>query len=262
MPEAVVDGQRVYYVEKEKGTPVVLVHGFPLDHRVWEAQIEALSDRWRVIAPDLPGFGQSRSDRPFTMHSQADGLHAFLGQIGALPCVLAGLSMGGYIAFAYLTKYPSDLKGLMMVDTRCEGDSPEGKLGRGKMIETARTGGSAAVAAQMMPKMLSADAQQNRPQLVQRLKSIMEECPAKTIENALAAMRDRDDCRDKLASIAVPTLGIVGDSDAITPPESAQGMCREIPHAKLAIIKGAGHMSPMEQPEQVNQAMRGFLETA
>jgi pimeloyl-ACP methyl ester carboxylesterase len=127
------------------------------------------------------------------------------------------------------------------------------------MIETARTSGSKAIAATMLPKMITSQSQQSRPQLVAQVNAIMEACPAQTIEHALAAMRDRSDFRDCLPSIAEPTLIIVGDNDPITPPAVAESMNKAIPHSKLVIIKGAAHLSTMEQPEQVNQALRAFL---
>ena len=255
-----IGGAHFNYTERGTGTPLVLVHGFPLDNRVWDDQVAALSDRCRVIAPDLRGFGQTRSQEPFSMESLADDLHQLLTKIDARPCVLAGLSMGGYVALAYDAKYATDLKGLVLVDTRAEADSMEARQSREKMIECVRASGAPAVASQMMPKMLAPDAQQSRPQLMQRLRAIMEECPPKTIEHALAAMRDRRDSCDRLASIAMPTLIVVGDQDAITPPALSEMMNREIPRSKLVVIKGSGHMSPMEQPEQVNQALRQFME--
>ena len=261
MPSIDINGTRFNYSERGAGTPLVLVHGFPLDNRVWDEQVAGLSDRFRVIAPDLRGFGQTRSEQAFSMESLADDLHQLLTKIGARPCVLAGLSMGGYVALTYDARYPTDLKGLVLVDTRAEADSTEAKQGREKMIETVRASGSVAVASAMMPKMLAPDAQQGRPELMQKLRGIMEACPAKTIEHALAAMRDRRDFRDRLASIAVPTLIVVGDQDAITPPAMSEFMAREIPKAKLIVIKGSGHMSPMEQPGQVNQVLRTFVES-
>jgi len=261
MPEVNINGQTISYTERGRGLPLVLVHGFPLDNRIWESQVANLSDKYRVIAPDLPGFGKSQPPRPFTMESLADALHAFLTQIKALPCALAGLSMGGYMSFAYERKYPIDLKALILVDTKAEADTPDGKAGRNKMIETVRTSGSPAIAAAMLPKMLSPQTLQSRPQLVQQVKSIMESCPPQTIEYALAAMRDRNDYRDCCPSVALPTLILVGDADVITPPAVAESMHKDIPHSKLVIIKGAGHLSPMEQPEQVNQAIRQFLAT-
>jgi 3-oxoadipate enol-lactonase len=263
MPQLTINNQKINYAEAGHGLPLVLVHGFPLDNRIWQSQLAALSDKYRVITPDLPGFGQSQPPpkQPFTMESLADTLHAFLTQLKAIPCALAGLSMGGYMSFAYERKYPTTLKALILVDTKAEADTPDGKTGRNKMIETVRTSGPPAIAAAMLPKMLTPQSIQSRPQLVAQATSIMESCPAQTIEYALSAMRDRSDYRDCLPSVAEPTLIIVGDSDAITPPAVAESMNKSIPHSKLTLIKGAGHLSTMEQPEQVNQAMRQFLST-
>ncbi len=261
MPLKNVNGQTINYDERGRGLPLVLVHGFPLDNRIWQDQVSGLSDKYRVIAPDLPGFGQSPSDEPFTMESLADILHAFLAEIDAVPCILAGLSMGGYMTFAYERKYPTDIKALILIDTKAEADTPEGKTGRNKMIDTVRASGSSAIAAAMMPKMLAPDTAQRRPDIAEKLKTIMEACPPKTIENALAAMRDRPDFRECLPSIAHPTLIIVGEHDAITPPAVADSMRAEIPHSRQVAISDAGHLTPMEQPAQVNQALRQFLAT-
>ena len=239
----------------------MLVHGFPLDSRMWEAQVGALSAGGRrVIAPDLRGFGQSRSDAPFTLESLADDIHGLLGAVGAIPCVLAGLSMGGYVALAYAKKYPGDLRGLVLIDTKAEADTAEGKAGREKMIELVRNDGAKAVADQMMPKMLAKDAAEQRPQVAAALRRVMESVSPKTIEHALAAMRDRPDRSGELAAIKVPTLVVVGDGDVITPPDVAEKMAQKIPGANLEVIRGAGHMSPMEQPEQVNRVLKSFLE--
>lgn len=256
-----IDGTDICYTDRGSGMPLVLLHGFPLDSRMWDAQVNELSSRWRVIAPDHRGFGRSRSDQPFTIESLADDAHALLSELKALPCVLAGLSMGGYVALAYAKKYPTDLRGLILIDTKAEGDSSEAKEGRQKMIDSARTGGSKVVADQMMPKMLADETPKARPHQAQALRQMMEACPPRTIEHALLAMRDRPDRTTDLPSIPVPTLILVGDHDRITPPDVAESMRAKIPRAQLTIIKGAGHMSPMEQPAQVNQAITRFLNT-
>jgi pimeloyl-ACP methyl ester carboxylesterase len=261
MPTQNINGTTLSYSERGAGPALVLLHGFPLDSRVWEAQVADLSNRFHVITPDLRGFGQSKSDTPFTMESMADDVHGLLQKVGALPAVLGGLSMGGYIALAYVKKYPTDLRGLVLVDTKAEGDTPEGKQGRTKMIDLVRQKGAPAVAEQMMPKMLAADTASRRPDVARTLRSIMEACPPRTIEHALVALRDRADHSADLPSVPVPTLIIVGDADAITPPAAAQGMHKAIPNSKLVTIRGAGHMTPMEQPAQVNQAVRQFMES-
>jgi 3-oxoadipate enol-lactonase len=259
MPARTINKTALHYAESGRGTPLVLLHGFPLDGRVWDAQRAGLSAHARVIAPDLRGFGKSApATSPFTMESLADDMHALLAEIGALPCVLGGLSMGGYVALAYVKKYPSDLKGLALVDTRAEGDSPEGKEARQKMIELVRSKGPPAVADQMMPKLLAPHSLSNKPALVEELRTILEACPAKTIEYALMAMCDRPDRTEDLPSIAAPTVIVVGDQDAITPPAMSEKMNKLIPRSKLVVVKGSGHMSCMEQPDQVNRALQSL----
>jgi 3-oxoadipate enol-lactonase len=247
------------YADRGRGDALVLLHGFPLDYRMWDAQVEGLSDRYRVIAPDLRGFGASRRSDPFTLESLADDIHLFLQQLVAVPCVLGGLSMGGYVAQAYAKKYPGDLRGLVLVDTKAEGDSAEAKAGREKMIEVARTSGAAAVAEAMIPKMLAEGTRTSRPEVVKTVRGLMENCPPRTIEYALAALRDRPDLTGDLPSIRVPTLVIVGDEDAITPPKFSELMRDRIPNAKLEVVRGAGHLAPVEQPEQVNRAIGEFM---
>jgi pimeloyl-ACP methyl ester carboxylesterase len=260
MPARNVNGTSIYYEESGSATPpIVLLHGFPLDSRVWKAQRDALSKSNRVITPDLRGFGKSPSADGFTMESIADDVHALLADLGALPVVLGGLSMGGYAALAYAKKYPTDLKGLLLIDTRAEADTPEGREARQKMIDLARTKGSPAVAEAMMPKMLAPETPKKMPEMARELRTIMESQPPRTIENALAAMRDRPDFRKDLPSIAVPTLILVGEADAITPPAMAETLNKNIPKSQLISISKAGHMTPMEQPEQVNRAIRDFV---
>jgi pimeloyl-ACP methyl ester carboxylesterase len=243
------------------GRAVVLLHAFPLSSAMWLSQREALSLSCRVVTPDQRGFGGSPlgDDEP-SLDAAADDVAALLDSLDLDRVVLGGLSMGGYVALAFARKYPTDLLGLVLVDTRAEADTPEGKEGRQKMIDLARSSGSAAVADQMMPKVTAPGLEQRRPEVASRLRSIMNACPPKTIEHALAAMRDRPDLTGFLPSIKAPTQIIVGESDAITPVASAESMQKSIPNARLTVIKGAGHMSPMEQPAQVNHAIRMFLD--
>jgi pimeloyl-ACP methyl ester carboxylesterase len=244
------------YSECGKGPAVVLVHGFPLDNRVWDAQVDELSDEYRVIAPDLLGFGKSPSTGPFTIESLADALHEMLGQIGALPCVLGGLSMGGYVSQAYACKYSGDLRGLMLIDTRSTADTDLAKAARNNMMDLAKTKGSSAVADQMMPKLLPPGAPMD---VSNRLREIMNACPAQTIQYALAAMRDRPDYGSVLAELQVPTLIIVGELDALAPPSMAEQMHGIIAGSILKVIPGSGHMTPMENPQEVTDTIRDFL---
>lgn len=259
MPTRQINDISFSFDDRGSGIPLVLLHGFPLDRRMWAEQMADSSLPGRRIAIDLPGFGQSQPPVSFTIPSIAKSIRELLAQLDALPCVITGLSMGGYIALNFAREFQADLRGLILVDTRAEADTAQGKENRQKMIELVRAKGSAAIADQMQPKLLSPDTVAHRPHQVRTLRQMMEAVPPQTIEHALSGMRDRPDMTDALASIAVPTLILVGDADAITPPDVASGMQKKLPDAELVVIAGAGHMSPMEQPAQVNRAIRNFL---
>lgn len=265
MPERQIGTATIHYEEGGSGDPpLVLVHGFPLDGRVFERQLEGLARATRVIVPDLPGFGRSTAETgaagDFTIATLADGLRSFLQQVDALPCVLGGLSMGGYVALAFARKYAADLRGLVLIDTRAEADAPEARANRDRMIEIARSRGAQAIAEQMLPKMLAEATAHARPNIVARLRQVMESQPVETICRALAAMRDREDHAAALASIAVPTLIVVGQYDAITPPALAEQMHAALPVSWLTTIDNSGHMAPMEQPELLNRAISRFID--
>lgn len=259
MPSQQINGCAFHYREAGSGQPVVLVHGFPLSSHIFESQIEVLSKSYRVIAPDLRGFGQSSSTDRFSINSLADDLHTLLSRISALPCVLGGLSMGGYVAEAFYRKYSGDVSKLILLNTKADADSPAAKDARNKMIELCRKGGAPAVAKEMLPKMLSPETIERRSDLVDKVVKLMESQPAKTIEHALEALRDRDDQTQLLGKISVPTLIITGDGDQITGPLVAQPMHDAIKGSKLVVIPHAGHLSTMENPAAVSEAILSFL---
>lgn len=264
MPTREINGISFSFDDHGSGIPLLLLHGFPLDRRMWGEQVwgEQMADSslpGRRIAIDLPGFGKTQPPEAFTIPSLAKTIRELLAQLDALPCVLAGLSMGGYVALNFAREFQGDLRGLILVDTRAEADTAQGKENRQKMIELVRTKGSGAIADQMQPKLLSSDTVAHRPYQVRALRRMMEAVPPQTIEIALSAMRDRPDMTEALGSITVPTLILVGDADEITPPAVAQSMQKKLPDAELVIVQGAGHMSPLEQPAQVNRAIRNFL---
>lgn len=248
------------YASRGKGGPaLVLLHGFPLDSRMWAAQVEELGAARQVITIDFPGFGASQPPRTFSMESAADDVRetmtAVLGPNEKF--VLGGLSMGGYVALAYARRHLGTLRGLMLVDTKADPDTPEGRIGRDKMIALVRERGSAAVGEVMVPKLIAPV--KARPNLVKRLREMTDAAPPAAVEHALVAMKQRLDHTPHLAAITVPTLVVVGDQDQITPVDVAEGMREKLPDAELAVIRGAGHMSPMEQAEQVNGVMGRFL---
>jgi pimeloyl-ACP methyl ester carboxylesterase len=259
MATRLIHGVDYFYSDRGSGLPVVLLHAFPVDSRIWEAQVADLSAHCHAIAPDFRGFGQSHDNHSFTIETLADDVHALLQEIDGLPCVLAGISMGGYTAMAFARKYWGDLRGLILVDTKAEADTPQQKEGRQKSVELAQAQGASAIADLMIPKLLAEDALQARPGQTQALRKIIETCPVQTIVNALYALRDRPDQSEFIGSIRVPTLIVVGEKDSITPVAVAESMRSRIRGAQLEVIKGAGHLAPFEQPAQVNRAIGRFV---
>ena len=253
-----IAGTFLWYDRRGHGRNIALLHGFPLDRRIWSDQFDALSNQYCITLPDLRGFGRSRDEKPFTIESLADDVHALLKQTGALPCVLGGLSMGGYVSLAFAKKYASDLLGLILIDTRAEADSPAAKEGRAKMIDMAKTGGSAAVSDAMMPKLVPANVNAD---VVERLKKITLECPPLTIQHALEAMRDRPDYTSVLESLQIPVQVVVGELDSITPPDVATAMQRRCKRGRLAVIPGAGHLSPIESPTDLTRTIDEFVQS-
>jgi pimeloyl-ACP methyl ester carboxylesterase len=261
MRNRVVNGIDWHYEERGSGPALVLLHAFPQDHAMYEGQLADLSKDFRVICPDLPGFGQTPWDRPFDVTWQAEQLHALLKEIGAIPCVIGGCSMGGYITFAFEQEYPREAKGLIFIDTKAEGDGPEQRHNRDRLIEMIDRHGPAAVAEAMAPKMLSDLSKERHPDLDGRIRAVMLHTPPTTLKNGLAALRDRPDRIDFLPSVASPALVIVGQDDQVTPPSNAEQIASGIRHATLHVIPGAAHLSPLEDPAAVNAAIRDFMKS-
>lgn len=239
-----------HYIDTGSGPPIVLVHGFPLDGRIWDDVVPLLAKTHRVIVPDLRGFGRSAPTATMSMESLAGELVELLGRIEVDRAAFAGLSMGGYVIQALVRGWPDRVERLVFVDTRANADDEAGRAGRDKMIALVREKGTVGIVDQMLPKMLHPDAYAQRPQVVERQRSIMMDCPPKTIEQACAAMRDRRDFTGELARLPCPLTIIVGEKDAIAPVEVARAMHAAAgPKSKLHVIPGAGHMAPLEQPE-------------
>lgn len=260
MPNITLNRSTIHYQEQGSGKPVLLLHGFPLDSRIWAGQIARLADRYCVIAPDLHAFGQSTADKPSTMASMVQDLRDLCKQLDLGPCAVGGLSMGGYVALEWIKTCPTDIKALMLVDTKPDADNTGQKNARQVMIEQAKTGGAKAVADAMLPKMLSPEHLNRGGDLVAKLRDIMETQSPQAIQWALAAMCDRQDYNDVLPAIADPTLLIFGEHDAITPPSIGQSMQDRIPRSQLEVIEAAGHLSPLEKPDDVADVMNAFLD--
>jgi 3-oxoadipate enol-lactonase len=246
------------YEEFGDGPAVVFLHAFPHNQCMWQPQWEALSPQFRIVAPNLYAFGADGST--FSVEQMADDVVALLDYLQIEePVVLAGLSMGGYAAMALVRRYPQRVRALILADTRGEADSEEAQANRNKLIARAREEGAGAVWEAVKDKMFS-PASQNKADVLEFADAIAAQQSTSQVVGALQALRDRPDARLNLGEIAVPTLVIVGEDDAVTPPQLAQDLANSIPNAQLATIPQAGHLSNLEQPQRFNQAVLQFTQ--
>jgi 3-oxoadipate enol-lactonase len=257
---AVSNGMLNVYAQG-KGTPLLFVHGFPLNHAMWQPQTDAFSKKNRVIVPDLRGFGESTvTTGTVTMEEFADDLHGVLHGVWVdKPVVFCGLSMGGYVAWQFFRKYRPQLRALILCDTRATADTPEAAAGRHKLAETVLATGSEAAVDAMLPKVMSPKTVERWPDLVANVRSMMIRNKPTGIAAAALGMAQRPDCTELLSQIDVPTLLICGQDDQVTPPAEMQRMAEAIPGAQFVQIPNAGHLAPLENPDAVNGAINRFL---
>lgn len=249
----------VGFDEAGAGTPVLLLHGFPHDRTLWSPQLAAPPSGTRLIAPDLPGFGESaRIDVP-SLDEWADWCMAFCDALALTRVVVAGLSMGGYLAFSLWRRHPERISALVLADTRAGADSDEGRSKRLAMQQVAREKGSAAIAEAMLPGMVGKTTRATRPNVIVFLDEMMRGASVDAISDALDAMRTRADSTATLATIQVPTLIICGAEDTLTPVKESEAMHLAIPDSQLGVIPAAGHASNLEDPPAFNALLSGFL---
>jgi 3-oxoadipate enol-lactonase len=248
------------------GLSVVLLHGFPVDREMWAAQIEALGREFRVIAPDLRGFGKSTIEPAdvesgVSMEHYAADVLAVLDALGVVePVVLAGFSMGGYAAWQFALRHGKRLRGLVLCDTRAVGDTEEAAAGRLKMAKGVLDANSAEPALAMLPKLLSPETLEQRPEVVAAVKAMILRQSPEAIAAAQRGMARREDVRDELDRIHCPCLGIVGMADVISTPKEMQAIIGSLPDARLIEIAG-GHLTPMENANAVTAAIKEFAES-
>lgn len=254
-----VNGISLAYSDQGTGLPLIFLHAFPLNRTMWEPQVEALSSEFRVITVDLRGHGES--DAPlwcYTLDQAAEDVRALMDHLSIGQAVLVGLSMGGYILFAFYRRYPARVKGLVLANTRAQADTAEGKESRFQMAQIAYRQGPAAVADLMIPKLLSPVAINTKPDLVRRVRAMIESAEVSGIAGDLMAMAERTDSIPLLGSITCPVHIIAGELDQATPPADAKLMADRIAGSRVTIIPQAGHLSNLEQPDAFNRVVREF----
>ncbi len=242
------------------GAPVVLLHGFPFDRRMWQAQRSALATH-RLLLPDLRGHGESEaSPPPYSIKSLAEDLRRELDHLGLDRIALGGLSMGGYVALAFAARYPERLHALLLLDTHPKADPPEVRRARADQAARVRKSGPEAVIDELMNRLVGE--RDVDPEVVALTREMILGTSRDGMVGALEGMASRPDSTPGLAAISCPTLVVVGSDDTIAPPAMAREMAAAIPHAELVEIPGAGHLSPLEHPPLVNAGLVRFLARA
>ncbi len=249
-----IDGIGIAYIRRGKGVPLVLIHGYPLDHSIWDQVAPLLADDFDLIIPDLRGFGESdliEADQ--SIIDYASDLAGLLTHFRIRKAVLAGHSMGGYVALAFAREFPERVSGLAMISSQVAADSPERKAGRYSTAEQVMEQGVASVVESMTPK-LSAD-----PRVQGIVRGVMARQRPMALASALHAMAERPDSADMFAAFRFPVVVVHGDADALIPVDRAREMKSALGSAHYAELAGAGHMPMLENPAAVAQAIQFFV---
>lgn len=266
-------GRALAVQEAGEGVTVVLLHGFPLDHAMWEGQWTlvapggSLEGQARLVVPDLAGFGGSDGPATPSIAGMADDVATLLDAVTPdRPAVVCGLSMGGYVAQHLADRHRNKLAGLVLVDTKLEADSDEARAARRDLGERVARVGPRIAAEAMVPRLVARGtdaaidaAPPGRAAIEDRLRRTIEATSVATIRTALEALAERPDMSAAAARFDLPTLLVVGAEDTITPPECLERAARTIPRSELVVVPRCGHMTPLEDPAAFNVALAAFV---
>lgn len=261
--QATINGATLHYVDQgdPAALPVVFLHGFPFSRRLWDREVELTAARWRAIAVDLRGHGESSvGDGQYTIEGHVDDLIGLLDHLGIERAVLVGLSMGGYIALRAVERNPERVRALVLADTRSEADDDAGRLKRAETIRTVKAHGAEVFARAFLPAVFAPASLTGKPEAVELIRATIAGTAPLSLAGTLLALAARTDTTASLHRIAVPTLVLVGEHDALTPPAAARALQERIPGARLQVIPGAGHLSNLENPAEFQAALLEFLE--
>jgi 3-oxoadipate enol-lactonase len=265
VPEYRTSGGPMSYGERGDGPkdPVILLHAFPLNNRMWAPQMEALAGHRRMIAPDYPGFGKSpRPPAQPDVRYYAEQVRDLLDGLRLYRIVLGGLSMGGYVAFACLRLFPERISALLLANTRPDPDAEEAKESRRELARRVAEEGVEVLPKLQMERLLARDTLENKKDVVESVRDMILESSPDGVVAALGAMRERPDSTDLLGKINVPTLVLGGAEDALSTPEIMGDMAKKIPDSRHLTLSKAGHLSNLEASEEFNAALENLLAEA
>lgn len=252
---------KIAFEEHGKGHPIILLHAFPLSRRMWRRQFDSLvKANYRVIAPDLRGFGESSNFADInSMEAMAQDVAELTDNLKIEKAVIGGLSMGGYVAFNFFRLFPRKAAALVLCDTNSAADTDEKRESRFEMIEKIEEQGSQALIENMLPGLVSDFTKSNNNKLMNALEQMFADADRQALIAALRGMAERESQDELLKSIDIPTLLIFGEEDSVTDLAVADSMKNRIPASRLSVVKNAGHYSNLEQPEQFNDVLLNFL---
>jgi len=260
--KAKINGINIAYDDAGSGPAVLLVHGYPLCRRMWRPQAEALREAgYRVIAPDLRGFGDSESgDAPFSMDRFADDMAGLLDHLGIEQAAVAGMSMGGYVLLNLLERHPRRIAAALFVVTRAGADDPAGKNKRTALADEVRRGRPQAVGEAFRGVLFAEQTPARMPGIVAEVEGMMASADPQGLAGGLLAMRERKDYAPSLPSFRLPCLVIGAEQDRAIPPDQSEALAAGLPDSTLRLLPGGGHMVNLEQPEAFNAALVEFLD--
>ncbi|MGH9428052.1 MAG: alpha/beta fold hydrolase [Terriglobia bacterium] len=243
------------------GRPLVLLHGFPLSRKMWDVEVRSWSQNFRVIAPDFRGFGDSpMSEGEFSVAGCAEDVVDLVASLRIQQkIVLLGLSMGGYVCFEFVRRYPDMLCGLILVGTQPAADSDAAKQARYETAEFVRRQGTAVLAERLIPRFLGKTTLATKPAVVETLRRLIESSSPEVVAQACYGLASRRDSRPLLADIKLPTLIVAGSEDAVVPSPQAEIMQSEIRDSSLVVVEQCGHLINLEQPKILDRVVRTFL---
>lgn len=255
-----VNRRTVRYLESGFGRPLILLHGFPFNADMWRPQLDRPLPGWRLIAPDLRGFGGSSiAGEAVGMDDYATDVLMLMNELSLERAAIGGLSFGGYVAFAMFRRAPERLAKLILVDTRSTVDTEDGVRARLDLLDAVRRNGVGILPDRQIPKLLGATTQRERPEMVAHVQRLIVANTAPGIEAAIVALIRRPDSTGDLGRISVPTLVIVGEEDEITPVEQARAMHLAIAGSSLAILPRAGHLSNLEAADAFSTTISEWI---
>jgi 3-oxoadipate enol-lactonase len=244
----------------DKNAPIIFVHGFPFDHFMWEEQVKALSNEYYCVRYDIRGLGASPAgDGQFTIEMFVDDLENIIDELKLNRPILCGLSMGGYISLRAIARMQEKFNALILCDTKSAADDNEGKVKRAAAIKQINSGDFDSFVESFVLNCFGEKfVRENNAEYRKVLDRSRKSNPL-GVKGCLLAMAGRTDTTGYLSKIKLPTLVICGSEDRLTPPAVMELMASQISKSEFVMIEGAGHMTPIENSQMVNETIKNFL---